>query len=149
MNFREKPTPEEFRTIINECNGNLTNAAARIGIHRVTLTKWAKEIPEYAEAIKDSRKKMFDKCLTTAQALAFGIPEFDDAGKLIGWVERPDGNMLRYFMTTLGRDEGFGENLDITTNGKDLNNIIQVEVIDKRSQVISNEENEDSDDEGV
>ena len=41
-------------------------------------------------------------------------------GKVIGWEERPDGNMLRYLLGTLGKKEGFGESLDITTNGKDI-----------------------------
>lgn len=44
-----------------------------------------------------------------------------------------------FYNSTLGRDEGFGENIDITTNGKDVNNVVQVEIIDKRSDVETKE----------
>ena len=27
----------------------------------------------------------------------------------MGWRERPDGYMIRYLLSTLGRNEGFGE----------------------------------------
>ena len=64
--------------------------------------------------------KVFDRCFTTAQALAFGIPDTDDNGNVIGWIERPDSGMLRYFLSTLGRNEGFAENVDITSNGETI-----------------------------
>ena len=70
-----------------------------------------------------------------------GIPDIDpETKKVVGWVEKPDAGMLKFFMSTLGRDEGFGDNLDLTTNGKDINSVVQVEIIDKRSDVIKEEE---------
>lgn len=52
--------------------------------------------------------------------MALGIPERDDKGNFTGWLERPDGNMLRYLLSTLGKEEGFVESMDITTNGKEI-----------------------------
>lgn len=49
-----------------------------------------------------------DDCIDRAYQVAMGIPEIKDK-KIVGWVERPDGNMLRYLLSTLGRKEGFGE----------------------------------------
>lgn len=91
---------------------------------------------QFAAAIKDSRKQILDQFFTTAELVALGIPDIDpDTNKVVGWIEKPDGQMLRYFLSTLGREEGFGENLDITTNGKDIVPAVQIEIIDKRSDV--------------
>ncbi len=38
----------------------------------------------------------------------------------MGWQEKPDIHMAKYIMSTIGRDEGFNNNVDITSNGKDV-----------------------------
>ena len=53
-----------------------------------------------------------DECLVSARILALGIPEKDEKGNFIGWRERPDGYMIRYLLSTLGRKEGFEETQD-------------------------------------
>lgn len=53
-----------------------------------------------------------DECLVSARVLALGIPEKDEKGNFIGWRERPDGYMIRYLLSTLGRKDGFGEPQD-------------------------------------
>ena len=63
------------------------------------------------------------------------IQDLDENKKIVGWEERPDGQMVRYLMSTLGRKEGFGENIDVTTAGNPLSQGITIEVIDKREQV--------------
>ena len=136
----KQPSLEEFRKVLQETGGNLTNTAARLGVTRVTLWKWQKADEEFAQAVQESRKRLLDQCITTAQLIAMGIPMKDDEGKIVGWQERPDSQMLRYFISTLGRDEGFGENVDITTNGKDIIPQIQIEVIDRREDVAKDDE---------
>lgn len=143
------PKLEDFEAAVRKYKGNMSRVAEAFGVARSAVDYWKKSSPEYEQVVKDARMRLFDSALQVGEIVALGIPERDEKGNLVGWVERPDSNMLRYLISCLGRHEGFGENLDITTNGKDLNNVIQVEVIDKRSQVISNEENEDSDNEGV
>ena len=140
----KKPSLTEFKKVLAEVNGSLTNAAQLLGCSRQSIWVWGKDDPDFAEAVKESRKRILDRCITTAQALAFGIPEMED-GKVVGWKERPDPNMLRFFMQTLGRDEGFGDALDVTSNGKDISSAIQVEIIDRREDVDA----EDTDDENL
>lgn len=136
-----KPTYEELKDALKKTRGNLTNTAKLLGISRTTLWRYGKDNPEMGDLIKESRKEKLDQFVSTAELLALGIPDIDpDTKKVVGWIEKPDGLMLRYFMSTLGRDEGFGDNIDVTTNGKDINNVLQVEVIDKRSDV----DNEDT-----
>lgn len=116
----KKPDIEVFRDVLGKKGGNLTKVAATFKVARKTIYEWAKEDVEFKNAITDERGSLVDDCLVSARVLALGLPEKDEDGNFIGWKERPDGNMLRYLLSTLGRNEGFGENIDITTNGKDV-----------------------------
>ena len=130
----KKPTYDALREALAKAHGNLTNTAALLGVSRVSLWIYARDDEEFGRIIKDSRK-------TTLDNLALGIPDIDPVTKkVVGWVEKPDGQMLRYFMSTLGRDEGFGDALDVTSKGEKINNAVQVEIIDKRSDVIKEDE---------
>lgn len=105
----KKPDIEEFRKIVRKSGGNLTKVAATFKVARKTIYQWAKEDTEFKEAISDERGSLVDECLVSARILALGIPEKDENGNFVGWRERPDGNMIRYILSTLGRNEGFGE----------------------------------------
>lgn len=108
------PTKEEFEELMRKSGGNLTKAARLMGMTRQAVWGWTKKNPEFAEILKDERMRVFDKCLEVAYAVAMGIPRVDSRTQQItGWVEKPDGNMLRYLLSTLGREEGFGERQDI------------------------------------
>ena len=111
------PKYKKFKEIVIQKRGNLTKIAEAFSVDRWTVYEWMKNNPEYKQVLDDARGRLFDDCLVSAEIVAIGIPERDEAGKLIGWKERPDGNMLRYLMSTLGRKEGFGESIDITTGG--------------------------------
>ena len=104
-----KPDIEEFRKIVRKSGGNLTKVAATFKVARKTIYQWAKEDTGFKEAISDERGSLVDECLVSARILALGIPEKDENGNFVGWRERPDGNMIRYILSTLGRNEGFGE----------------------------------------
>ena len=139
----KKPTLEELKKALEQTRGNLTNTAKLLGVNRTTLWAWQKNDPEFRAAITDSRKGKLDQFITTAEILALGIPELEKGtGRVIGWIEKPDAGMLKFFMSTLGRDEGFGDSMDLTTNGKELQSVVKVEIIDKRSDVAKNDENE-------
>lgn len=114
-----KPNIEAFRTAVEKYGGNLTKVAEAYNTSRTNLYKWLKSDNDFQMVVDDARGKMFDECLSTARVLALGVAKVE-GGKVIGWEERPDGNMLRYLLGTLGKKEGFGESLDITTNGKDI-----------------------------
>ena len=79
---------------------------------RKTIYDWAKADELFKDAISDERGSLVDECLVSARILALGIPEKDEKGNFIGWRERPDGYMIRYLLSTLGRKEGFGETQD-------------------------------------
>lgn len=118
--MKHKPTIKKFREVLRKTGGNITKTAAAFGVNRGTVYNWTKEDDGFNQAVKDERGLLVDECLVSARILALGIPERDDKGYFTGWLERPDGNMLRYLLSTLGKDEGLGESMDITTNGKDI-----------------------------
>lgn len=105
----KKPKIDVFREVLRKSGGNLTRVAATFKVARKTVYQWAKEDTEFKDAISDERGSLVDECLVSARVLALGIPEKDEDGNFIGWRERPDGNMVRYLLSTLGRNEGFGE----------------------------------------
>lgn len=109
-----KPSLDEFQEQLRKSGGNLTKTAMLFGVTRQTVWGWTKQDPEFEQALKDERKRVFDKCLDVSYAVALGIPKIDSKTQtMIGWEEKPDGQMLRYLLSTLGRDEGFGEKKDI------------------------------------
>ena len=105
----KKPNIEDFRKILRKSGGNLTKVAATFKVARKTVYQWAKEDVEFKDAISDERGALVDECLVSARVLALGIPEKDESGNFVGWRERPDGYMIRYLLSTLGKSEGFGE----------------------------------------
>lgn len=106
----KKPDIQKFREVLHRTGGNITKTAAFFKVARCTVYMWGREDPEFKDAICDERLSLVDECLVSARVLALGIPEKDKDGNFVGWVERPDGYMIRYLLSTLGRKEGFGEN---------------------------------------
>lgn len=105
----KKPKIDVFREVLRKSGGNLTRVAATFKVAGKTVYQWAKEDTEFKDTISDERGSLVDECLVSARVLALGIPEKDEDGNFIGWRERPDGNMVRYLLSTLGRNEGFGD----------------------------------------
>lgn len=108
----KKPDILKFREILHKTGGNLSKVAATFRVTRKTIYDWAKADELFKDAISDERGSLVDECLVSARILALGIPEKDEKGNFIGWRERPDGYMIRYLLSTLGRKEGFGETQD-------------------------------------
>ena len=115
----KKPDIEQFREVLERMGGNLTQVAEVFGVHRNTVGNWANNDSTFADAVANSRKRMFDESLSAAFIVALGIPKKDTNGNIVGWVERPDGYMLRYLLSKLGKDEGFGDEqkMDVVVSG--------------------------------
>lgn len=125
-----RPTKEAFQKAAEQYGGNLTKIAKSFSVSRTQVYNWIRDNTEFKEIVDDARGSIFDDCLSTARLMACGIPDIQD-GKMVGYLREPDGAMCRYLMSTLGRKEGFGENIDITTNGKDINSVNLFRVLTK------------------
>lgn len=112
-----KPTAKNFKDAMERYGGNLSKVAEAFKVSRTSVYLWINSIPEFKQIVEDARMRLFDECLSTARITANGIPMIED-GRMVGWAERPDSNMLRYLLSTLGRKEGFGETVSIETQIK-------------------------------
>lgn len=134
-----KPSIKKFREAAARCGGNISAIAAMFGVFRSTVYKWMRDDVNFSEAVEEHRGRLLDRCLKTAELLANGVPEIEDTPggpKFAGWRVQPDGYMLRYLISTLGRREGFGDSLDVTSNGEAIKQEpIRIEVIDRRGQI--------------
>lgn len=115
-----RPDFEAFETAVKQFRGNLSKVASAFGVSRNTVGNWTKEDEDFKRVVKDARMRLFDDCLSASEFIALGIAERDKDGNFLGWRERPDGNMLRYLLSTLGRNEGFGESVDVTSGGEKI-----------------------------
>lgn len=110
----KKPSLDEFSDVIRKSGGNLTQAATLLQVSRQTVHNWMNDDEDFKNIVKDSRLRVFDRCLDVAYVVAVGVPHYDaKTGEMIGWREKPDAGMLRYLLSTLGRDEGFGEKVNV------------------------------------
>lgn len=139
--YEKRPSIAKFEEVANTYQGNKTNIAKALGVSRRTVCYWCERYPKYAEAVEEQKGRLLDRCLKSAEALALGIPNIKKDPKTgkekrVGWIEKPDGFMLRYLIGILGKREGFGESIDITSKGESIKpDPITVEVIDRREQV--------------
>lgn len=115
-----KPDIKKFREAADACHGNYSKIASAFGVTRHTVYNWCKEDPDFQEIINDFKMRLFDHALEAARALTVGVPKVSKDGRLIGWIERPDGNMVRYILSTLGKNEGFTERKELTGDGQPL-----------------------------
>jgi len=121
-----KPSLDEFEDTIRKAGGNLSAAAGMLGVSRRTIHNWLKEDEAFKTVVEDARKRVFDKCLDTAYAVAMGVPIIDErTGRFVAWREKPDSAMLRYLLATLGRDEGFNDRVNVSVDNP-LPQVIQV-----------------------
>lgn len=119
----------------------MTNMAKALNVSRITVYKWCEDDISFRETIDEYKGQLLDECYQSARILAIGIPKLDDKKRVIGWKEKPDSYMLRYLLGTLGRKEGFGENIDVTSNGQTIKpEPTVIEIIDSRDRVAKPED---------
>ena len=141
-----QPTLETFREAVNSCRGNLSRVATVFKCTRATIANWVTAGgEEWKQVVRDARMRLFDDCLVSAEVLARGIPDKDENGNILGWLEKPDGQMVRYLLSTLGKQEGFGDTPE-TAADKPLEasqpKAIRVQVVYNSAEDLKLQENE-------
>lgn len=116
----KKPDYDTFKEVADACQGNYSKIAQTFSVSRQTVYNWCAEDKAFKEVINDYKMRLYDDALTAARALCVGVPKIDASGKFVGWIERPDPNTVRYLLSTLGKNEGFTERRDITSNGESI-----------------------------
>ena len=113
----KKPTLQKFKELSERHGGNQTKIAEEMGVDRLTVRSWCRNDPEFDDVIKNQRAKSFDEIYKSAVQLAKGIPKRNRKGEIIGWKSYPEPTIVKYLLSTLGKEEGFGESVDITSGG--------------------------------
>ena len=151
----KKPSLKKFKEVVDACRGARGEVAKALNVNRMTINNWCKADPSFQACFAEFNGKLLDECIKSARLLALGIAKTKKVnGKSVitGWKERPDGQMLRYLIGKLGRDEGFAETLDITSNGETISapvaQPVVVEIIDRREQVRTPDDEADAGEEG-
>lgn len=141
----KKPSLKRFREVSDSCQGTIGKIATAFGVWRTTVYDWCKSDPAYQAVIDEYKGRLLDDCLKSAKILAQGIPQLNEKHQVVGWKERPDGYMLRYLISTLGRREGYGDAIDVTSKGESIKpEPVIIEVIDKREQVAEADNGDDT-----
>ena len=76
-----------------------------------------------------------DDEVMTCNIVALGIPIKDPQGRVVGWEQPPDFSMVRYLMSTFGKDEDFGEDVSLhhtADEGIDIARWIDKEIEEKQ-----------------
>lgn len=98
---------------MDKAGGNVSAVARAFGVRRSAVYEWL-QFPDYKQVLDDARGSFLDEALTSARMLVRGIPDIQN-GKQVGWITPPDSGMTRYILGTLGRNEGFGEKIEVDT----------------------------------
>lgn len=119
------PPIEKFKEAMEKAGGNVTLVAKAFSVQRHTIYDWMAKDPEYKKVLDDSRGSFLDEAITSARILVRGIPdiqEVTEGGKTVkrqvGWITPPDSGMTRYILGTLGRNDGFGERIEVDASVK-------------------------------
>ena len=144
MGYHKKPKLSDFKAACDATKGDLTKMAVAFNATRRSVRDWCNKDPKFMEALDECRGRSLDECLSRAKMLAMGIPkikEKDGKKQIVGWIEKPDGYMLRYLIGKLGKDEGYADSLDVTSKGESIKpDPIVIEVIDNRDKVEKEED---------
>ena len=149
-------TDEELKQALIKSNGQPTKAAEILGVDYSGVYRRIRKNPELLEVQKAYRARTFQDLANLTNAVALmgiirepsidkdGEIEKDENGKVI-YIERNVDyrtrlDMASRMMNMLKSDDGITDKLDLTTNGKDLQQSFVVEVIDKREDVRQEED---------
>ena len=76
-----------------------------------------------------------DDAVMTCYIVALGIPIKEPQGCVVVWEWPPDSSMVRYLMSTLGKEEDFGEDVTLhhtADEGIDIGRWIDKEIEEKQ-----------------
>ena len=139
----KKPKIELFTDLLKRYGGNLSQTADALGVSRVAVHAWINRDERFRKAVDEQRGRTLDTLVKTAVSMATGIPKIKN-GKRVGWTEEPNAKVLMYLIGKLGYHEGFGDRMDVTSNGESIKpEPMVIEVIDNRDKVAAEEEEND------
>ena len=112
-----KPPIEQFTRVCNVCGGILSDIAANFDVARQTVYNWCEEVPEFKQALEDSRERFVDLAESNLRKLVAGVPaiETDENGekRFAGWIEKPSETAIIFTLKTRGKKRGYVERSEV------------------------------------
>ena len=142
----EKYTDEELKQALIKANGQPTKAAEILGVTYASVYGRIRKNPELEIVQKAYRARTFNDVSNLVSAIAIiGVirePLTDEEGTVIPnqFREVPVDcktrmTAMQTVLSTFKTDEGITDKLDLTTAGNPLSSNINIEIIDRREQV--------------
>lgn len=142
----EKYTDEELKQALIKANGQPTKAAEMLGVTYASVYGRIRKNPELEIVQKAYRARTFNDVSNLVSAIAIiGVirePLTDEEGTVIPNQfrevvvdQKTRMTAMQTVLSTFKTDEGITDKLDLTTAGNPLSSNINIEIIDKREQV--------------
>lgn len=137
------PSPAMFKRVWIECKGKRSEVIKKFHIGYKTFKRWLADDPRILDIISLSELEFLETLEARGRMLALGMTNKEaKESNFKGWNRLPDANMIRYYLNTIGRRYGYGENPteDLmqdgietrASNGIDISSWIEQEMIEKR-----------------
>lgn len=104
----EMPSPALFAKVWAECKGKRTLLLKKFGIGYAKLQSWIAQEPQFADIMAERDLEFLEQLDIAGRILALGGVKNKDT--FDGWNRYPSEWMLRFYLNTLGRRYGYGEN---------------------------------------
>lgn len=125
----KKPTAANFRKMVFNKAGNITEVAKGFKVSRKTIYDWAEEDAEFKEAIEEEREADLDFTESQMKRMIKGVPKIEDVvvnqetgetqKQFTGWVERPDTTLMIFKLKTKGKARGYVEKSELDLGAQD------------------------------
>lgn len=109
------PSPAKFKRMWIQCKGKRSELLKKFHIGYQTFKQWLKDDPRLIDIMAETEIEFLEKVDSRARMLALGLTKserekLEKTGQFDGWKQFPDAYMLRFFLNTIGRRYGYGEN---------------------------------------
>lgn len=104
----QMPSPARFKEVWDECKGKRSEVIKKFNIGYQTFKQWLKDDHRLIDVMASSDIAFLEQIDLAGRILATGGVKGKDI--FPGWNRFPDAWMIRYYLNTIGRRYGYGEN---------------------------------------
>ena len=103
--------------------GNVTKSAEQIGIHRQTHYDWINDDPEYSAAVASLKNVALDFAESQLKKLMEGAERqaLTHDGEIVTIKDAPNTSAIIFYLKTQGKQRGYIERQELSTEIKSIN----------------------------
>lgn len=114
-----------FLEIYKNNLGNVTEACKKARVEsRQTFYNWMAENEDFRQAVHEIQESLLDFVESQQFLLIRGVPKYKEiqnpdgsvSKEFIGWIERPDRNLIQFYLQTKGKSRGYVEKKELEIN---------------------------------